>query len=303
MKRALLPRLLAAGSLALACHPGSEREPAPRARAGAPFDRTVPELEVSELEAPELEAPAVESPAEEPEPPAPESPPIIAGPHLESHACPECAALESGFAERCVMRVDDALREPLGCGVIAASGRFGYLIKETGEIDADSWRLTSRYIDVAGRTVREGPGCESEPSFDCEAPGSFLPIGDGRYVHFQGNAGDGSNENALIDLVRRRRHKLPDGEYAVIPHPSRPVVGFFAVIPNFTTPRGEPAVRLQLGCFDLAAARLDAGEPTLLLEDDIDPIHEADPPRWQGDQLIVTPAGRAPLEHRCKAAG
>jgi hypothetical protein len=217
--------------------------------------------------------------------------------------CKPCTKLESGFGPRCVFVARESDREKLGCGDVADSGQYGIVVTEKGSMDDEDWSLEMRYVDATGKTVRKAPGCADEPGFDCEAPGRFLPIADGQYLHRQGNAGDGTNDNAILDLAENKRHRLPEGEYAVVIHPERPVLGFAAVVPNYSTDEGEPAVQVVLGCFALETAKLQKSKARLVGgEQAIDAILEIDLPTWKGSDLMLAPKSGKPFRLACKAA-
>lgn len=280
--------------LSLACGGGS------RSAAPAPAEQTPAEVPAKQ-DAVEV---AVEQPAiptatdAKAEDRAPEPIPAVVGEsRLEAVSCDACGKAVAYFAAQCVVRIHADAREELGCGKVAHTGRYGATVVEHDDPPRDGDWLAMRYIDAEGKTLGAPWECDSL-SADCLGPGRFLAVGDGRWVHEQGYAGDGTNDNVIRDLSTGARHELPEGEYELLVDPQRSAVGLVAIVPNIDLPDGSSGWRVQLGCFDLEGARLTQGPELLVPGDAIDPVLDAEP-AFGGDDLVFAIAGREPLRLRC----
>ena len=199
-------------------------------------------------------------------------------------ACSEC---EDQTSQTCLFGADAAgERRAMGCGTASPTGNFAVVTRETGSLHDSSWELDYLYYSPQGLHRADERVCAEELSFDCLGPGRFLALGDGGWMQHMGNAGDGTNDQAIRHLVAGGDYTLPRGEYTLIEHPSGEVAGFFSCEPNVYDADDKAHLRLTLGCFDTRTKTTHVLWTKLSPESDDNPYVYADT-RWSGDTLEV----------------
>lgn len=200
----------------------------------------------------------VEQPPPTHEPVSSESPPAPdPDPPTESRSEPAvrftdaaCATCKDQDSTHCLTRIDADGSEVLGCGEASPSGRYALITRETGDIEDDSWVLDYVYLDVSGVIDTVEGACTGSPSVDCEGPGRFVALEDGRWMQHMGNAGDGTNDQRIENIVSGASIELPEGEYDLVANPSGTVAAFLSLVPNIYADDGTAMVRATFGCFD-----------------------------------------------------
>jgi hypothetical protein len=199
----------------------------------------------------------------------------------------ECSECEEQTSKTCLFGADAAgERRAMGCGTASPTGNFAVVTRETGSLHDSSWALDYLYYSPQGLLRADERVCAEELSFDCLGPGRFLALGDGGWMQHMGNAGDGTNDQAIRHLVAGGDYKLPRGEYTLIEHPSGEVAGFFSCEPNVYDADDRAHLRLTLGCFDTRTKTTHVLWTKLSPESDDNPYVYADT-RWSGDTLEV----------------
>lgn len=259
------------------------------AEAAVPADAPPPEVEAAAPGEPQASPPEVEAPLVVPEAPPPEPPPRL----VQSKCARKCKRVEGST---CVSRARPGVEpEPLGCGEVGPTGRYAVLRRTRGR--GEDAGLVYEYIDAEGTTLRVDEGsCAVQLSADCEGPGSFLALEPDGWIHRIGNAGDGSNDQALWHVVSGQRYELPEGEYGVVEHPGGKRVGFFAMVPNDEA----GGWRTTLACFDVEHGTLHRVWKTRLHEPKADRYFGAEV-EWDGDALVVRGEGKVLRRAVCPA--
>jgi len=209
----------------------------------------------------EVEAKAPATPKTTPEKPAPVAGEValteptkpLAGFRYAHRACPACRKQE---ATTCLRRTHpDGRVEELGCGSASPIGTYAVVRRETGSIEDETWVLDYIYHGPKGVLSTIEEACTGSPGFYCNSPGRLLALGDGAWIQHMSNAGDGTNDQSIANLVSGKRFALPDGEYSLLEHPAGILVGLLATEPNIYDEHGEAFMKVTLGCFDTQLAK------------------------------------------------
>lgn len=264
---------------------------------GTPKVASAPTAKADETNPADETDPADEAnPAAEPLPEPDVPPPAL------RYSDRKCALCEQKERERCVTRHEpDGRSKRLGCGEASPTGNYALLTVETGDIEDGSWVLDYVYLGPKGELSRVDEACNDSPSFYCDGPGSFLALEDGRWLQHMGNAGDGTNDQAIADLVSGTRIELPEGEYGVVPHPDGLVAGLYSIVPNlYDEKTGEDAIRVTLACVEVKTAKVHVVHQEVRPYADFD-AHADGELRWDGEELVIEPSegGKALLRERC----
>ena len=199
----------------------------------------------------------------------------------------ECSECEDQASQTCLFGADAAGEQrAMGCGTASPNGNFAVVARETGSLNDSSWALDYLYYSPKGLLRADERVCVGEVSFDCLGPGRFLALGDGGWMQHMGNAGDGTNDQAIRHLAAGGDYKLPRGEYTLVEHPSGDVAGFFSCEPNVYDADDKAHLRLTLGCFDVRTKTTHVLWTKLSPESDDNPYVYADT-RWSGDILEI----------------